>query len=177
MTGSWLVDAALPGLWLGRGACREVATAVFFPGRGASTKPAKAICRSCPVVEECREYALGIPQLTGIWGGLSEADRKRIRADLKASPPTAVSAEDSARTRRTGLYRTLEALTASPGRWARVAWYPGPHTATSMVARLRVGRVAAPEGLWRFESGAVDGGSGLWARYEGAERQAAATAG
>lgn len=177
MTASWLADAGLPGSWLGRGACRDVPTAMFFPGRGASTKPAKEVCRSCPVAEECREYALGIPQLTGVWGGLSDVERKRIRSGMKASPPTPVPAARSSRARRTSLYGTLDALTASPGRWARVAWYPGPLTAASVVARLRGGREAAPEGLWRFESRAADGGSGLWARYEGAEARVVATAG
>ncbi|MGH9153264.1 MAG: WhiB family transcriptional regulator, partial [Acidimicrobiales bacterium] len=68
-------EVAFPGPWRQRGACGVVPTQVFFPGRGQSVEPAKAVCRACPVITECREYALGISDLKGIWGGLAEEER------------------------------------------------------------------------------------------------------
>ncbi|HEX2185106.1 MAG TPA: WhiB family transcriptional regulator [Chloroflexota bacterium] len=159
-----------PGPWRQRGACVVVPTEVFFPGRGRSVEPAKAVCRACPVMAECREYALGISDLKGIWGGLAEEERQRLQrqrdgAVAPAPPPPAPPASRPRRQRRGPLYRALVELSASPGRWARVAWYPGIHTAGGMAARLRAGMVAAPKGPWQFEARADDGGSGLWARY------------
>jgi WhiB family transcriptional regulator, redox-sensing transcriptional regulator len=159
-----------PGRWRERGACVVVPTGVFFPGRGRSVEPAKAVCRACPVMAECREYALGIPDLKGVWGGLAEDERQRLRhqRDGAMAPPPAPPAAPATRASRRGrgrLYRALVELSASPQRWARVAWYPGIHTAGGMAARLRAGVVAAPKGPWQFEARADDGGSGLWARY------------
>ncbi len=177
MTGPVLLeDVPSPGPWRAEGACRSVPTPVFFPGRGASTAPAKAVCQGCAVVDECRGYALALPRLRGVWGGLSEAERKRARSDRAAAPgPARDDSRRPQRERRTPLYRTLEALTASPRRWARVAWYPGIGTAAGMAARLRAGRVRVPEGPWQFEAWDADGGSGLWARYVGGGERTADT--
>jgi WhiB family redox-sensing transcriptional regulator len=69
--------------WMDDGACRspEHPQRIFFPGRGDPTAPGKAVCRSCPVVEECLDYALSKPERFGIWGGLSEAERRQIRGE------------------------------------------------------------------------------------------------
>jgi WhiB family transcriptional regulator, redox-sensing transcriptional regulator len=168
-----LGGVAFPGEWADRGACRTVPTEVFFPGRGASTETAKAVCRSCPVLEDCREYALAVVGLKGVWGGLAEVERKRLRAARAATPPPPRPPRDAARARpprRSPLYRALEELTASPGRWAQVVWYPGPHTAAAMTTRLRAGALAAPEGRWRFEAVPSDGGSALRAYCEAGRR-------
>ena len=61
-------------------ACREVNPKVFFPERGQPVGPALAVCRSCPELEPCREWALSAPvTLTGIFGGLSQLSRKAER--------------------------------------------------------------------------------------------------
>jgi WhiB family redox-sensing transcriptional regulator len=52
---------------------------LFFPERGASTREAKAVCRGCEVRDECLEYALDQGEKFGIWGGLSERERRRVR--------------------------------------------------------------------------------------------------
>lgn len=52
---------------------------LFFPRRGHVNGAAKAICADCPVRIECLEYALVTGANHGIWGGLSERERKRIR--------------------------------------------------------------------------------------------------
>jgi WhiB family redox-sensing transcriptional regulator len=59
--------------------CLGVDPDLFFPERGASTKEAKQVCQSCVVREECLEYALANGEKFGIWGGLSERERRRIR--------------------------------------------------------------------------------------------------
>jgi WhiB family redox-sensing transcriptional regulator len=53
----------------------------FFPSRGDETETAKAMCKTCPVREECLEYALGLNIRFGVWGGKSERQRKRMRAE------------------------------------------------------------------------------------------------
>mgnify|MGYP000160797370 CR=1 FL=1 len=52
---------------------------LFFPERGASTREAKEVCRGCIVRLECLEYALTNGEKFGIWGGLSERERRRLR--------------------------------------------------------------------------------------------------
>jgi WhiB family redox-sensing transcriptional regulator len=68
--------------------CLDIDPDLFFPERGASQKEAKAVCRSCIVREECLEYALDNHEKFGIWGGLSERERRRYlrqRARAKAA--------------------------------------------------------------------------------------------
>ena len=52
---------------------------LFFPERGASTRTAKAICRECQVREECLEFAIVSSEKFGIWGMMSERERRKIR--------------------------------------------------------------------------------------------------
>ena len=59
--------------------CLGVDPDLFFPERGASTKEAKAVCKGCVVREVCLEFALQNGEKFGIWGGLSERERRRIR--------------------------------------------------------------------------------------------------
>ena len=59
--------------------CLGVDPDLFFPERGASTKEAKEVCRGCVVREDCLEYALANGEKFGIWGGMSERERRRIR--------------------------------------------------------------------------------------------------
>ncbi len=59
--------------------CLGVDPDLFFPERGASTREAKEVCRGCVVREDCLEYALANGEKFGIWGGMSERERRRIR--------------------------------------------------------------------------------------------------
>lgn len=69
--------------WMDRGACKGCLD-LFFPERGQSTKEAKAVCwGGCPVREICLEYALDIGVKDGIWGGMSERQRRRIRSQRR----------------------------------------------------------------------------------------------
>ena len=65
--------------WQERANCLGVDPDLFFPERGASTREAKEVCRGCVVREDCLEFALDNGEKFGIWGGLSERERRRIR--------------------------------------------------------------------------------------------------
>lgn len=152
-----------PGPWARRGACREVPTWVFFPARGDSLAAAKGVCARCVVRPQCAAFAMEAPGLKGLWGGLTEHERRQLRADDGAAPP--------ARTRRPSrapagtLLTKLTEVALSPGRWARVARYPSPETASSMASLLRTGRHRTPPGQWAFEARIDDhGGSELYAQ-------------
>ena len=77
--------------------CLGVDPDLFFLERGASTKEAKAVCQGCEVRDDCLEYALVNGEKFGIWGGLSERERRRIRRQRAL----ARAAEASAETTRT----------------------------------------------------------------------------
>ena len=68
--------------WQDYANCLGVDPDLFFPERGASTREAKEVCRGCVVREECLEYALANGEKFGIWGGMSERERRRIRRPL-----------------------------------------------------------------------------------------------
>ena len=65
--------------WQDRANCMGVEPDLFFPERGASTREAKEVCRGCVVREDCLEYALANGEKFGIWGGMSERERRRLR--------------------------------------------------------------------------------------------------
>lgn len=65
--------------WQGQANCLGVDPDLFFPERGSSTREAKGVCGGCAVREDCLEYALANGEKFGIWGGLSERERRRIR--------------------------------------------------------------------------------------------------
>jgi WhiB family redox-sensing transcriptional regulator len=66
---AWQVDAL----------CAQTDPEAFFPEKGGSTRDAKKVCSACTVRSECLEYALGNDERFGIWGGLSERERRRLR--------------------------------------------------------------------------------------------------
>jgi WhiB family redox-sensing transcriptional regulator len=65
--------------WQDDANCLGVDPDLFVPERGASTREAKEVCRGCVVREDCLEFALRNGEKFGIWGGLSERERRRIR--------------------------------------------------------------------------------------------------
>lgn len=70
-----------PPRWMSEGRCVDLDPDIFFPNdeRSRQSHAAKRICHSCPVVTQCAEYAMTRPELTGIWGGLTYAERRRLR--------------------------------------------------------------------------------------------------
>jgi WhiB family transcriptional regulator, redox-sensing transcriptional regulator len=66
--------------WHKQAACRDLPDPdLYFPERGGTSKPAKALCQTCPVRQECLEHALEAPEQFGIWGGLAEPERRSLR--------------------------------------------------------------------------------------------------
>jgi WhiB family redox-sensing transcriptional regulator len=65
--------------WQERALCAQTDPEAFFPEKGGSTREAKRVCLSCEVRVECLDYALGNDERFGIWGGLSERERRRVK--------------------------------------------------------------------------------------------------
>jgi len=90
---NWFVDPVklgVPGVrrvdeednplsWQSDALCAQTDPESFFPEKGGSTRDAKRICTSCEVRGECLEYALANDERFGIWGGLSERERRKLR--------------------------------------------------------------------------------------------------
>ena len=68
-----------PNDWRKDAACRDLDTAVFFPEDDEGVAAAKAVCATCPVREACLDFALITRQDDGVWGGLDENERRRVR--------------------------------------------------------------------------------------------------
>ncbi|MFV0252355.1 MAG: WhiB family transcriptional regulator [Beutenbergiaceae bacterium] len=65
--------------WQERALCAQTDPEAFFPEKGGSTREAKRVCSSCEVRAECLEYALMNDERFGIWGGLSERERRKLK--------------------------------------------------------------------------------------------------
>jgi WhiB family transcriptional regulator, redox-sensing transcriptional regulator len=74
-----LDDEPEPEEWQDRALCAETDPEAFFPEKGGSTREAKRICSGCEVRAQCLEYALAHDERFGIWGGLSERERRRLK--------------------------------------------------------------------------------------------------
>lgn len=68
-----------PLAWQADALCTQTDPEAFFPEKGGSTRDAKRICAECTVKTECLEYALVNDERFGIWGGLSERERRKFR--------------------------------------------------------------------------------------------------
>lgn len=68
-----------PLAWQSDSLCAQTDPEAFFPEKGGSTRDAKKICSSCEVRARCLEYALENDERFGIWGGLSERERRKLR--------------------------------------------------------------------------------------------------
>ena len=79
MARSHMNDLSGDSSWQDQANCLGVDPDLFFPERGASTREAKEVCRGCVVRMDCLEYALVNGEKFGIWGGLSERERRRLR--------------------------------------------------------------------------------------------------
>lgn len=68
--------------WQEQAECAHYAGRVdFFPARGESVRDAKAVCTICPVRNECLEFAMRLKVVHGVWGGLSERERRSLRRE------------------------------------------------------------------------------------------------
>ncbi|MFT4029384.1 MAG: WhiB family transcriptional regulator [Protaetiibacter sp.] len=74
-----LDDDHNPLAWQTDALCAQTDPEAFFPEKGGSTRDAKRICTGCSVRAQCLEYALENDERFGIWGGLSERERRKLR--------------------------------------------------------------------------------------------------
>jgi len=75
----WTEGSASEEAWRLNALCAETDPEAFFPEKGGSTREAKRVCSGCEVRAECLEFALANDERFGIWGGLSERERRRLR--------------------------------------------------------------------------------------------------
>ena len=90
-THDWDADA-----WRNRAACRDTSPELFFPigTTGVALDQidaAKRVCGQCPVAGECLEFALATNQEAGVWGGLTEEERRRLRKGVDVAPAPAAA--------------------------------------------------------------------------------------
>ena len=79
---------ALVGLipeWMSEAACAQIDSDPWFPEKGGSTREVKKICAACPVQTQCLKYALDHDERFGVWGGMSERERRRLKRDGAAA--------------------------------------------------------------------------------------------
>ena len=92
--GDWFIDPvalSMPGArpedadeelsWQTDALCAQTDPEAFFPEKGGSTREAKRICEGCEVRSACLDYALENDERFGIWGGLSERERRKLRRE------------------------------------------------------------------------------------------------
>jgi len=77
---SLAVPARFAGRWRELAACRGTGLEVFFPGRGESAGPARRVCAACPVRQACLDYAITNRIVHGVWGGLTERERRALQS-------------------------------------------------------------------------------------------------
>lgn len=71
--------------WRSKAACRGTDIDIFFPASEADAGRAKGVCATCPVRLECLEWALASRQEEGVWGGLTDTERRRLRRRRRAA--------------------------------------------------------------------------------------------
>ncbi len=71
--------------WRDRAACRGIEPATFFPIDDEGIARAKELCAACPVRTDCLEFALAAREWEGIWGGLTEVERRRLHRQRRRS--------------------------------------------------------------------------------------------
>lgn len=72
--------------WMAAAACKGM-TEIMFPNRGEDSRDGRTICLTCPVREECLDAAIDNGEKYGVWGGLSETQRRRVRRDRNRNKP------------------------------------------------------------------------------------------
>ena len=64
--------------WWDLGACKGLDSAIFYPEDEIEAQDAKVVCEGCPVQSACLDHALSFREKSGVWGGATERDRRRI---------------------------------------------------------------------------------------------------
>lgn len=74
--------------WLENAPCKADPDAMFPGTDSHDIEYAKSFCRRCPVIDACRQWALDTGEQNGVWGGLSEAERRNLRRAATRRPRT-----------------------------------------------------------------------------------------
>jgi len=88
--------------WVDDALCAQTDPEIFHPEKGGSTRQAKAVCAQCFVQAECLDYAMTNDERFGIWGGLSERERRTLKSTTaheqrqKKPPPHGTDARHKA---------------------------------------------------------------------------------
>ena len=78
-----MFDEPIP--WMSSAACAEVGGSIFFPEHGESAHPARTICKRCPVITECLQYAQDEMIPHGIFAGKTAQQRRYLRRTKKVA--------------------------------------------------------------------------------------------
>lgn len=143
-------NASQDDSWRDHGPCLQEDPDLFFPvGTGPDakkqTREAKAVCGTCPVTAQCLQWALDTQQDTGVWGGLSEKERRRFHHRRSTgNRPSGVSAVDHILRNQLDEYLALEAQELEP---LEVARELGTNVQTVYRLRDRIARQQAENGV------------------------------
>lgn len=86
-----------PPEWVLDALCASTDPEAFFPDKAGSSRTGKDVCRRCPVAAECLDYALEHEERFGIWGGLSERERRKLAKTLGKDSPNETDQEEAPR--------------------------------------------------------------------------------
>lgn len=90
-----MTGAITPAVWTKDAVCASIDPELWFPEKGNNSRSAKKICAACPVREECLRAALEQPERYGVWGGLSEHERRKLRPTTRTCKAEGCDAEFS----------------------------------------------------------------------------------
>jgi len=76
------LEIPLLSAWKRLALCAQTDPEAFFPEKGSSNAAAKRVCMACEVRVECLEWALDQGEPHGVWGGMSERERRRLAREL-----------------------------------------------------------------------------------------------
>ncbi len=86
--------------WQRLGECQYTDPELFFPEKGGSVRQAKRVCRGCEVRAQCLAYAMENDERSGIWGGLSERERRKASRQAGSAVPVLCAGGRHVRTSR-----------------------------------------------------------------------------
>jgi len=96
----WNLAGPEGAAWQDQALCAQTDPEAFFPEKGGSTREAKRVCRGCEVRAQCLEFALDNDQEFGIWGGLSERERRKVSRQADSAVPVLCAGGTHVRTSR-----------------------------------------------------------------------------
>lgn len=81
---AWGFGSITEESWRDDALCAQVGGDIFYVDKGESTAPAKAVCAMCAVRLDCLDWAVRNDERWGVWGGLSERERRRLKREIAA---------------------------------------------------------------------------------------------